>query len=610
MSAPHFGRRPKIFEQPTRRLFTAVAVMLVFSASLVPCALGARPATRHAGHRARIHRKSGRRKSHKRKAVRRTQAKPGAAVGSGGAQSASVPVGTLLLGEMAVQLASDSLPAGRAGAFRFRAAVTGRLGAGHLYISWQNAAATVKIGLYSDIHGHPGSLLSTGSAPASNGTWTTVPMAQTQLVSGTNYWLAILGHGGTLRYRDRRAGPCPSETSGQGKLGTLPSLWNPGSYYRHCPVSGYLTATSSAASEPPTLPLSPSNSPAQAEPPNETTPTPPAPTNTALPTVSGSAVEGQTLSASKGTWSGEPTSVGYQWEDCNAFGEGCLSIGGATASSYTLAASDVGGTVRVVVSASNAGGSTPATSAATATVVLPPAPTNTALPTVSGSAVEGQTLSASKGTWSVEPASVGYQWEDCNTAGESCSSIGGATASSYKLTASDVGHTLRVVVSASNAGGSTPATSAATATVVLPPAPTNTALPTVSGSAVEGQTLSASKGTWSVEPTSVGYQWEDCNTAGESCSSIGGATASSYKLTASDVGHTLRVVVSASNAGGSTPATSAATATVLARGSHEYGTAHRERVCRRRPNAQRVKRHLVGRTGLGWLPVGGLQHGG
>ncbi len=191
------------------------------------------------------------------------------------------------------------------------------------------------------------------------------------------------------------------------------------------------------------------------------------------------------------------------------------------------------------------------------------APVNSVPPTImSGAPQVGNTLTATTGTWTNSPTGYSYQWEDCNTAGESCSSIGGATASSYKLTASDLGHTLRVVVSASNAGGSTPATSAATATV-LPAAPTNTALPTVSGSAVEGQTLSASKGTWSVEPTSVGYQWEDCNAFGEGCLSIGGATASSYKLTASDVGHTLRVVVSASNAGGSTPAISGTTPTVL-----------------------------------------------
>jgi hypothetical protein len=288
----------------------------------------------------------------------------------------------------------------------------------------------------------------------------------------------------------------------------------------------------------------------------------PAPTNTTLPSVSGSAVEGQTLSASNGTWTGSPTSFSYQWEDCNTSGEACANVSGATSSSYKLAAGDVGHTLRVVVTASNAGGSAKASSAATAKV-LPLAPSNTVLPAVSGSAVEGQTLSASNGTWTGSPTSFSYQWEDCNTSGGSCSSIGGATSSSYKLAAGDVGHTVRVVVTASNAGGSGEATSAATATVAvaLPPAPTNTVLPAVSGSTVEGQTLSASNGTWTGSPTSFSYQWQDCNTSGEACANVSGATSSSYKLAATDVGHTLRVVVTASNAGGSA-ASSAATATV------------------------------------------------
>ena len=45
---------------------------------------------------------------------------------------------------------------------------------------------------------------------------------------------------------------------------------------------------------------------------------------------------------------------------------------------------------------------------------------------------------------------------------------------------------------------------------------------------------------------------------------MGGATSSSYKLAAGDVGHTMRVVVTATNAGGSTPASSAATGVVAA----------------------------------------------
>ena len=290
------------------------------------------------------------------------------------------------------------------------------------------------------------------------------------------------------------------------------------------------------------------------------------PKNTTLPTISGSAVEGQSLSAGAGTWTGSPTSYAYQWEDCNTAGESCSGIAKATKSSYRLLAGDVGHTVRVVVTATNVGGSTPATSAKTATVAIEPvgAPANTAPPAISGTAEEGQSLSATTGTWAGSPTSYAYLWEDCNTAGESCSGIAKATKSSYRLLAGDVGHTVRVVVTATNAGGSTPATSAHTATVAAEPVtpPANTALPTIGGSAREGQSLSASTGTWSGSPTSYAYQWEDCSTAGESCANIGGATGSGYLLVASDVGHTLRVVVTAANAGGSTPATSAQTGTV------------------------------------------------
>jgi hypothetical protein len=97
-------------------------------------------------------------------------------------------------------------------------------------------------------------------------------------------------------------------------------------------------------------------------------PEPAAPTNIALPMISGSTMEGQPLSASKGTWNGSPTSYGYQWEDCNASGAGCAPISGATGTSHTLTSSDVGRTLRVVVSASNSGGKSSATSAQTATV--------------------------------------------------------------------------------------------------------------------------------------------------------------------------------------------------------------------------------------------------
>jgi hypothetical protein len=95
-------------------------------------------------------------------------------------------------------------------------------------------------------------------------------------------------------------------------------------------------------------------------------PPPAAPVNTGLPVISGVAEEGQTLRASTGSWSGSPTSYAYQWEDCDSGGGGCSNISGATLASYALKAADVGHTVRVVVTAGNAGGLTQAISGATA----------------------------------------------------------------------------------------------------------------------------------------------------------------------------------------------------------------------------------------------------
>ncbi|HYM55885.1 MAG TPA: choice-of-anchor R domain-containing protein, partial [Solirubrobacteraceae bacterium] len=474
-----------------------------------------------------------------------------------GPRRADVASATVLLGESTVESQYDSLAAGQAEAFRLQAGASGPAQLAHVYIGSSNAATTVIVGLYSNANGHPGSLLSTGSAPASKpGTWTTAPIAKIELVSGRTYWLAVLGRGGTLRYRDRWRGPCPSETSAQVSLGALPASWRTGTLYTDCPVSAYVTVGEPAPPPPPPPPVPPA-------PTEEPAPPPPlaSPVNTALPSIAGTATEGQVLGASSGTWSGSPTSYAYRWEACNALGEGCLDVAGATASSYKLTAGDVGGTLRVAVTATNATGSGSATSSATATVSLQ-APANTALPTVSGTVLQGETLSASTGTWSGSPSSFAYQWQECNSVGGGCANVSGATGSSYKLAAGDAGHTLRTVVTATNAGGSTSASSAATATVV-PLAPANTALPSISGSAAEGETLSANTGSWSGSPTSFAYQWQDCNASGESCSNVSGATSATYKAAEGDLGHTMRVVVTATNAGGSGSATSPATAIVL-----------------------------------------------
>jgi YD repeat-containing protein len=99
-------------------------------------------------------------------------------------------------------------------------------------------------------------------------------------------------------------------------------------------------------------------------------------------------------------------------------------------------------------------------------------PANRMRAAVSGETIEGQTLTAAPGIWEGAPTlSYSYQWEHCNATGGSCTTISGATGSTYVLASADLGHTIRVVVTATNLSGSASSTSAVTAvvsTVVMP----------------------------------------------------------------------------------------------------------------------------------------------
>jgi hypothetical protein len=93
------------------------------------------------------------------------------------------------------------------------------------------------------------------------------------------------------------------------------------------------------------------------------------PVNTTPPTITGTAEVAQKLTATRGTWTGKPTSFRYAWSRCDADGA-CLTIAGATGKSYIVTGSDIGHTLRVTVFAKNAAGETAATSGPT--VVIPP----------------------------------------------------------------------------------------------------------------------------------------------------------------------------------------------------------------------------------------------
>jgi len=75
---------------------------------------------------------------------------------------------------------------------------------------------------------------------------------------------------------------------------------------------------------------------------------------------------------------------------------------------------------------------------------------NVTPPTISGTAQQGQTLTAGVGTWSFDEdyLTYQYQWLRCDAAGANCVAISGKTSAFLLLTASDVGSTIRVQVTA------------------------------------------------------------------------------------------------------------------------------------------------------------------
>lgn len=81
------------------------------------------------------------------------------------------------------------------------------------------------------------------------------------------------------------------------------------------------------------------------------------PTSTRNPAASGKVKAGLVLTADPGQWDYLPTGYAYAWQRCAAADpSSCTSILGATASTHTVTADDVGGGVRVVVTASNLNG--------------------------------------------------------------------------------------------------------------------------------------------------------------------------------------------------------------------------------------------------------------
>jgi hypothetical protein len=149
---------------------------------------------------------------------------------------------TTLLGSTANNTADDYNPDGQAEAFQFTASTTGAVRHLWLKVNTGFTSPTVKLGLYTNTTSgnHPKTLLTSGSATPLAG-WVDIPVNAASVTSGTKYWIAVLGVGGVIRFRDgSSAGGV--EGSSQTTLTALPSTWSTGpNWSGSWPLSGYAT---------------------------------------------------------------------------------------------------------------------------------------------------------------------------------------------------------------------------------------------------------------------------------------------------------------------------------------------------------------------------------
>jgi surface antigen len=253
-------------------------------------------------------------------------------------------------------------------------------------------------------------------------------------------------------------------------------------------------------------------------------------TNTALPTVTGTAKVGSKLTAAPGTWSVAGATYAYQWLADGA------PVAGATGTTTTLTQALKGKRLSVRVTASAAGYPTTSAVSAAGAVVQPGVLTSSAPPTITGDPRVDETLTAQPGTWDPAPGGLGYQWLADGTP------IQGATASTLAVDPSLVGKPLTVQVTATKTGYTAVSKVSAATAPVEPGTLTLTSDPTTSGETRPGAVMQLSAVDAGPE-TTTRVQWRR---GGEK---VPGATEASYRLTNADLGKRVRAVVRINRAG-------------------------------------------------------------
>ena len=266
-----------------------------------------------------------------------------------------------------------------------------------------------------------------------------------------------------------------------------------------------------------------------------------APANETAPSISGLAQEGQTLTATAGTWSGtQPITKVYQWFRCDSTGGSCVVIAGANNTTYTLTGDDVGNTLLVGVTASNSAGSIAATSAPTSIVVA--TPNDTSPPTApTGLSASGDQSSLTL-AWDASSDNVAVAGYDVSLNDSRITSV---SQTSYRFTGLSCGTSYTLGVAALDAAGNrstvsalTTATAACSTDTIPPSAPT--------GLSASGDQSSLTLA-WSASSDNVAVAGYDVSLSGSRVTSV---SQTSYRFTGLSCGTSYTLGVAALDAAG------------------------------------------------------------
>jgi len=281
-----------------------------------------------------------------------------------------------------------------------------------------------------------------------------------------------------------------------------------------------------------------------------------APTNTSLPSITGEATVGTSLTVNTGGWSSTQVTFNIQWFSCSTnLSTSCVAQSGRTTGTYLVTTSDLTRYIRASVTALDATGGSTVFTTLVGPVVTPPQAS--VLPVITGVATPGSVLQATRGTWSGAAATGDqYQWLRCTSIDTSnCTVISTGSGNTYTVQNSDTGFRLAVNVIVRDITNRISGSAKSLTTQPVLGSPTVSSTPTFTSNLYVGGTATLDRGTWSTAGnTTYLYQWQRCSTqAITACLNISGATTASYPVSQLDLNQYLRVAVTAINeVGGST----------------------------------------------------------